>query len=62
MADTRDFYLGFGMAIGALARDHDQPGMAVDIMRSNGVSLKELEDAGVEAFDLEPIAKEWNRG
>jgi len=52
------FYQGFAAAIGSLAREHDQPSMARDIMNCNGVTFKQLRDAGVEQFDLMPLANE----
>ncbi|MGA7793434.1 MAG: hypothetical protein WCA19_10375 [Candidatus Acidiferrales bacterium] len=55
----KEFYRGFAIAIGSLARDHDQPTMAADIMRCNGVSLQDLKNANVESFDLAAIAKEF---
>jgi hypothetical protein len=48
----KEFLRGFGIAIGALARDHGEPTMAADIARSNGITLADLRRAGVEAFDL----------
>ncbi len=56
---SRAFYHGFAAALGSLAREHDRPSMAIDIMRCNGVTLQNLKDAGVEQFDLAPLAKEW---
>ena len=53
----KEFYRGFAIAIGSLARDHDQPTMAADIMRCNGVSLQDLKNANVESFDLAAIAQ-----
>ncbi len=54
----KEFYHGFAVAVGALARDHRQPSMAVDIMNCNGVTLRMLEESGADAFDLDPIRKE----
>jgi len=53
------FWQGFAVAIGSLARDHDRPSMAVDIMRCNGITLKDLETCGIEVFDLKHIRKAW---
>lgn len=56
---SKEFYQGFGMAVAAVAREHGMPSVAVDIMNCNGVSLMELEDAGLEEFDLKPLREEW---
>jgi hypothetical protein len=58
-ADERAFYRGFAAAVATLARDHDQPSSAVDIMHSNGVNLDHLRAAGVDAFDRLPLARAW---
>lgn len=58
-AHDKTFYCGMAVALGSLAREHDQPSVAIDIMKCNGVSLKDLQDAGVEPFDLKPLRKEW---
>jgi hypothetical protein len=55
------FMQGFGVAIGSLARDHDQPSMAADIMRCNGIRLEDLENCGIQVFDLKPIRKAWKQ-
>jgi hypothetical protein len=56
---NKAFYHGFAIAVASVARDHGLPSVAVDIMRCNGVSLQDLQDAGVEQFDLKPIRDEW---
>lgn len=55
----KEFYRGFAVAVGSLARDHGQPSMAADIMRCNGVSLQDLKNADVESFDLASLTKEF---
>lgn len=57
MSDA-DFYQGFACAVGSLARDHMQPGMALDIMKINGVTISDLENAGADDFDLNLIREE----
>lgn len=52
-----EFYKGFVVAVGTLARN-GYPSLATDVMTCNGVTLKELEDAGAEDFDLDPIREE----
>ena len=53
----RAFNQGFAMAVGSLARDHNQPTTAGDIMRSHGISYNDLKKAGVEKFDLKALPK-----
>jgi len=57
----KSFMLGFGMGVGALARDHDQPSMAADIMRSNGIPFEDLVAAGVDEFDLRCLRSEFKK-
>jgi hypothetical protein len=52
------FYQGFAAALGSLAREHGRPSMARDIMNCNGVTFKQLRDAGVEQFDLLALGME----
>lgn len=56
--ENANFWQGFAAALGTLARDHGCPGMAVDIMRLNGVSLEQLVEAGAMSFDLDPLRAE----
>jgi hypothetical protein len=51
------FYQGFACAIATLARYGSTS--PTDIMQSNGISLKDLEQGGVEEFDLAPIRADW---
>ena len=60
-AEDKAFVQGFGMAVGALARDHDEPSQAADIMRSNGITFKQLRAAGVEEFDLRCLRSEFKK-
>ena len=57
--EKKAFLQGFAVAVGSLVRDHDQPSMAVDIIRGNGVTLMDLENCGAETFDLKHIRKAW---
>ena len=50
-----DFYQGFAVAVGYVAREADRPSLAKDIMVSNGITLADLQAAGVEDYDLVPI-------
>ena len=54
-----DFIAGYCCALSALARTHGQPGMALDIFRGGGFTLKDL--SGVDEYDASPIKKEWRR-
>ena len=56
---TRAFLQGFGIAVGALARDHDRPSMAADIMRMNGITFADLVEAGTAEFDLKKLRSEF---
>jgi len=57
--ERKDFYCGAAAVLGTLARDHDQPSVAVDIMRSNGITLSDLQKAGADDFDLDYLRGEW---
>ena len=57
--DDRAFYHGVALALATLIRSYDQPSMAVDILKSNGISIEDLCDAKVDAFDLRPLRKAW---
>ena len=58
-AKDGEFYCGLAVGLGCLIRDFDQPSMAIDIMKNNGVTFLDLKKAGVEPFDLNPIRKAW---
>lgn len=53
------FYIGCAIILGSLVRERDTPSVAIDIMRCNGITLKNLQDAGVDEFDLKPIRAAW---
>lgn len=55
----KHFYQGFACALASLARGLGPPSMAIDIMNTNGITLADLEKAGVEEFDLKPLRAEW---
>lgn len=55
--DDKAFYAGFSCAVATLIRTFDEPSMAADICKSNGVTLEQLRRAGIDKFDLEPITK-----
>lgn len=58
MNEPHDVWLrGFAAALGALQRMHHRDSMVRDIMAGDGVTLADLERAGVAEFDLAPIRK-----
>lgn len=58
----RDAWLcGYAAALANLDRQHDQPTMVRDCMVGDGVTIKMLKDAGVEAYDLDPIKEAMKR-
>lgn len=50
------FHRGFAVACAAVARDHDMPSVASDIMRINGITTEQLKAAGVDAADIKEIS------
>ena len=49
------FYQGFAVAIADLMRHYDQPTMALNIMKENGITFKQLKKAHCSDFDLKVI-------
>ena len=43
---------GIAVALAALAREHMEPDLAVMVMQSLSLTLKDFEKAGVEEYDL----------
>lgn len=56
--EEKAFYQGAAVILGTLARTHDMPSLAVDIMKSNGITIGQLKDAEASGFDLAAIYKE----
>jgi hypothetical protein len=54
-AQNADFVQGIACALAALIRDHDQPTIAISILRGLGVTASDLRGSGVETYDLTPI-------
>jgi hypothetical protein len=46
---------GIAAALGELARTHMEPDLAVMVLHSLGLTIAELEAAGADAYDLEPM-------
>lgn len=53
--EEKAFYQGAGIILGTLARTHDMPSVAVDIMHSNGITVDQLKEAEVCEYDLAVI-------
>jgi hypothetical protein len=48
---------GFGLALAECQRGHDSPSIYAYVMRVAGLRLADFKAAGLEAFDLKPLAK-----
>jgi hypothetical protein len=46
---------GIAAALGALAREHMEPDLAAMVLDSLGLTIADLERAGADAYDLEPL-------
>jgi hypothetical protein len=58
----RDAWLcGYAAALANVDRQHDQPTIVRNCMDGDGLTVKMLRDAGVEAYDLDPIKKAMKR-
>lgn len=58
--EAREFLQGLAAGLAFIARDEDQPSMATDALLSMGVSLTDLQKAGVDEFDLAPLSAAWD--
>jgi hypothetical protein len=47
----------FGVALAECQRAHDSPSIYAYVMRATGLRLADFKAAGLEAFDLKPLAK-----
>ena len=59
-SEHAEFLRGMAVVLGCIIRSYDQPTMAVDIARSNGLDLHHFASAKVEDFDLDPIRKAFH--
>lgn len=50
-----DWYLGFACALAEIWRLHHDGSMIRHLLSKSGISIKHLEDAGVDEFDLAAI-------
>lgn len=48
-------YQGVALALASLHRQHGEPNMVCDVMRSHGLILDDLKRAGVPEYDLYEI-------
>jgi hypothetical protein len=46
---------GIAAALGELARTHMEPDLAASVLHSLGLTVADLEAAGADAYDLEPL-------
>jgi hypothetical protein len=54
----RDEWLcGYAAALSCIVRQHDEPGLVVSALVGDGITVTQLEAAGVESFDLDVIKK-----
>ena len=51
------FHQGFAAAAAAVAREHDQPALAFCVLKDSGITLRDLERAKVDRFDLDVLRK-----
>lgn len=58
MADQNtEFVRGFAIAAAAVARDHDAPTMAANLIAGFGFDLRDFRRAKVDGYDLKVISK-----
>lgn len=53
-----EFYRGFAAALASIARS-GHGSLAVDAMKTNGVTLEDFKRADVDSFDLNPLSEAW---
>lgn len=52
-----NFEQGLSYAVARLIREYDQPSIALEILKSSGTTIQDLEKAGVDKYDLGVIKK-----
>lgn len=52
-----EFVQGFAIAVAAVARDHDDPTMAANLIAGFGFDLCDFRRAKVDSYDLKVISK-----
>jgi hypothetical protein len=53
--------VGFATALAAVVQKYDQGSIAVGLMKSHGVTLQDLEDAGIASYDMKSLVEAWKR-
>lgn len=59
MVLSKHFLQGYALALGYIMRAHGQGSMVQDAMREHSITLSDLEKAGCDDFDLDPIRDEF---
>jgi hypothetical protein len=61
--NDKSFICGFAVGVAFIARAHDMPTVAMDVLKSNDITLNDCILAGVGEYDLRVIRKmfktEW---
>lgn len=60
MRSKKEFLRGYALAHGFIIKAHGQGSMVRDAMREHGITLADLEKAGCDDFDLDPIREEFD--
>jgi len=55
----KEFLQGYCLALGFIMKAHGQGSMVGDAMHNHGFTLSDLERAGCDDFDLDPIREEF---
>jgi hypothetical protein len=55
VSKSNEFVRGFGIACATMARDHGEETLAFYLMEGAGYRYTDFVQAGLEAYDLEPI-------
>lgn len=55
--EYKHFLNGFAAAVAFVIRDHGETTIGLDAMECYSISLKDLEEAGCDEFDMKPIQK-----
>ena len=50
---------GIAAALATLAREHSEPDFAMMVLTSMDLSIADLERAGADSYDLEPLKAAW---
>jgi hypothetical protein len=50
--ETKGFYRGYAVLASFIAGEHDEPSMVEDAMKGHGITISDMEKAGVDDYDL----------